>query len=362
MLRNARLTSTVFLTRPHHSTMKGELRMITAYAAKKAGGPLEPFEFDPGALKADEIEIAVDYCGVCHSDLSLLDNEWGITQFPLIPGHEVTGRIIAVGENVTQRKVGQSVGLGWFSKSCKSCPQCMSGDHNLCATAEQTIVGRYGGFANKVRCGWEWATPLPEALDPSKCGPMFCGGITVFNPIVQFGVKPTDRVGVIGIGGLGHMALQFLNKWGCEVTAFSNNMAKRDEMLKLGAHKIVNSRDSGEMKKIAGSLDFILSTVNVVLDWTVLIDCLAPKGKLHFVGVVPEPIGISAMQLIMAQRSVSGSPLGSPSTTARMLDFSARHGIAPVTEEFPMSKVNDAFEHLRAGKARYRIVLKNDIG
>lgn len=332
-----------------------------AYAASAAGKPLTPFEFDPGPLRPEQVEVKVSHCGVCHSDLSMLDNEWGMTAYPFVPGHEMVGTIVAAGERVKRVKVGDRVGVGWFSGSCLACPQCLAGDHNFCTSVEQTIVGRHGGFADRVRCNWEWATPVPAALDPVKVGPMFCGGITVFNPIVQCDVQPTDRVGVIGIGGLGHMALQFLNKWGCEVVAFTSSPAKRDEALKLGAHHTVSSRDSAEMAKLAGSLDFILVTANVTLDWPVIINALKPRGRLHVVGAVLEPIAVSAFSLIMAQKSISGSPLGSPLTTSKMLDFCARHDIAPVIEKFPLSKVNDALEHLRAGKARYRIVLENDL-
>ncbi|QEL15790.1 NADPH-dependent aldehyde reductase Ahr [Limnoglobus roseus] len=333
---------------------------IKAYAATKAKGPLAPFEYEPGPLGSEQVEINVSHCGVCHSDLSMLDSEWGPTNYPLVPGHEVVGTVGAVGSNVKTLKVGQRVGLGWFSGSCMHCKQCMSGDHNLCPTAEQTIWGRHGGFADRVRCKEEWATPLPDGLDPATAGPLFCGGVTVFNPIVQFDVRPTHKVGVIGIGGLGHLALQFLNKWGCDVTAFSSSAGKADEAKKLGAHHVVNSRDDAAMAKLAGQFDFILVTVNVPLNWPAYINALAPKGRLHLVGAVGEPIPIAAFPMIMAQRSLSGSPLGSPVTTATMLDFCTRHKIAPVTEFYPMSKVNDAIEHLRAGKARYRIVLTND--
>ncbi len=332
---------------------------IKAYAANEPKGNLNPYEYDPGPLAADGVEIAVTHCGICHSDLSMLDNEWGGTTYPIVPGHEVVGTVAAIGANVKTVKVGQKVGLGWFSGSCMHCRQCMSGDHNLCLTAEQTIWGRHGGFADRVRCHQEWAIPLPEALDPAKAGPLFCGGITVFNPIVQCGVKPTDRVGVVGIGGLGHLALQFLNKWGCEVTAFSSSPGKEAEAKKLGAHHVVNSRDDEAMAKLAGRFDFIIVTVNVSLNWPVYLNALSPRGRLHFVGAVPEPVAVPAMALIMQQKSVSGSPLGSPATTAQMLEFCARHSIAPVTETFPMSKVNEALDHLRAGKARYRIVLAN---
>ena len=332
-----------------------------AWAAFDKGGTLQSFEFDPGELRPDQVEIAVEYCGICHSDLSLIDNEWGNAAYPLVPGHEVVGRIVALGDHVPDSwKVGDRVGLGWFSESCMHCDQCLAGDHNLCATGEQTIVGRHGGFADKVRCHWAWATPLPAALDAAKAGPLFCGGITVFNPIVQCGVKPTDRVGVIGLGGLGHLALQFLDKWGCEVTAFSSNPAKSDELHRLGADEIVNSRDAAALGKVAGKFDFILSTVNVPLDWDGYIGALAPKGRLHFVGAVLAPIPVAAFSLIMAQRAISGSPLGSPATTRDMIEFCARHEIAPVTELYPMSQVNDALQHLRDGKARYRIVLQAD--
>jgi len=336
--------------------------MIRAFAASVPGGKLEPFEYDPGSLAADQVEIAVQTCGVCHSDLSMLDNEWGLTAYPFVPGHEITGKVAAVGDAVTRVKVGDTVGLGWYAGSCMTCDQCMSGNHNLCAANEGTIVGRHGGFADKVRCRESWAIPLPTDLDAKKAGPLFCGGITVFNPVVQFGVQPTDKVGVIGIGGLGHFALQFLAKWGCEVTAFTSTDAKADEARKMGAHNVVNSRDTAQLEAIAGTLDFILSTVNVDLEWDSYLAALGPKGRLHTVGAVLTPIPVSAFGLIGGQKSISGSPRGSPATTVKMLEFCARHGIEAVTEHFPLSKVNDALDHLRAGKARYRIVLENDLG
>jgi uncharacterized zinc-type alcohol dehydrogenase-like protein len=334
---------------------------IKAYAATAKGAKLEPFEFDPGPLQDDQVEIKVDWCGVCHSDLSMIDNAFGWTAYPLVPGHEAVGTITAVGAGVKHLKPGQTAGLGWYSHSCLFCPQCMGGNHNLCPTVEGTIIGRHGGFAERVRCQAAWAVPLPEKLEAAKAGPLFCAGITVFNPMTQFGVKPTDRVGVIGIGGLGHLALQFLNKWGCEVYAFTSSDSKKDEALKLGAHATVNSRDPAQLKKIAGSLDFILSTVNVGLDWSQYLNALAPKGRLHFVGAALTPLKVMPVELLGGQKSISGSPLGSPATVTKMLEFCARHQIAPVTETFPMSRVNEALEHLRSGQARYRVVLANDL-
>ncbi len=335
--------------------------MIKAYAVRKPKGRLERIEYDPGALGPGQVEIAVIACGVCHSDLSMINNEWGDSEYPLVPGHEIVGSITQFGANVKHLKVGDTVGLGWFSGSCMVCHQCLSGNHNLCATGEQTIVGRHGGFADKVRCQAEWALPLPAGLDAKKAGPLFCGGITVFNSLVQFDVRPTHRVGVIGIGGLGHLALQFLNKWGCEVTAFTSTDAKRDEILRLGAHHVVNSRHASQLKKMAGSLDFILSTVAADLDWDAYLDALAPKGRLHIVGVVPAPLSVPVFALIGGQHSLSGSPTGAPATLLTMLEFCARHRIEPVVETFPMSRVNEALAHLAAGKARYRIVLENDL-
>jgi alcohol/geraniol dehydrogenase (NADP+) len=333
-------------------------RKIKALAARKPKGKLEPYEFSAGELRPEEVEIKVSHCGICHSDLSMRDNEWQMTAYPFVPGHEAVGEIVAIGDRVKNLKIGDKVGLGWFSESDMTCPQCLSGNHNLCQKAEQTIVGRPGAFADRVRCHWGWAVRLSDALDASKVGPLFCGGITVFNPIVQFDVKPTDNVGVIGIGGLGHLALQFLNKWGCEVTAFTSSAAKADEARKMGAHLVVNSKSDKELEAVAGKFHFIISTVNADLNWLAFLNSLAPKGRLHFVGVVPQPVSLDAFPLIAGQKSVSGTPSGAPATIAKMLEFCVRHNIAPVTESFKMSEANEAFEHLEAGKARYRLVLE----
>ena len=331
--------------------------MIHAYAAFEPGGELRPFEYDPGPLGAGEVEIEVEHCGICHSDVSMLDNAWGISSYPLVPGHEAVGRIGAVGPGVTGLEPGQLVGLGWHAGYCMQCDPCMSGDHNLCAQAQGTIVGHHGGFADKVRAAAASVVPLPEGIDIASAGPLFCGGITVFNPLVQYDVPPTARVGVIGIGGLGHLALKFLNAWGCEVTAFTASESKREEALRLGAHHTLDSRDTKALESAANRFDLVLSTVNVKLDWNAYVGTLKPKGRLHFVGATLEPIDLAVFPLIAGQRSVSGSPVGSPATIQRMIEFAVRHGIAPVTEHFPLDRVNDAIAHLRSGQARYRVVL-----
>lgn len=315
-------------------------------------------DFDAGPMRPEQVQVVVESCGICHSDLSMLDNAWGNSIYPMVAGHEVVGVVEAVGGQAKGVAVGDRVGIGWFAGSCLACRSCLSGKQHLCRNVEQTIVGRHGGFADRVRADWEWTIPLPAGLDPLKAGPLFCGGITVFAPLVDFAVKPTERVGVVGIGGLGHLALQFLNKWGCEVTAFTSTEAKAAEARQLGAHHVVSSRDRQAIKALAGSLDFIIVTANVTLDWNAYLAALAPDGRLHFVGAVLEPVPVPAFSLIGGRKSVSGSPLGAPATVATMLEFCARHDIAPVVEVFPMSEVNAALDHLRAGKARHRVVVR----
>jgi uncharacterized zinc-type alcohol dehydrogenase-like protein len=330
-----------------------------AWVAKSAKQPMALETIDPGPLGDEEVEVTVEHCGLCHSDLSVFNNDWGISQFPAVLGHEVIGRVSAVGAKAKSIAVGRRVGIGWNAASDMHCRQCMSGNHHLCPQAQATIVGHRGGFASHVRAHWAWAIPIPETLAAKDAGPLLCGGITVFNPLAMY-AKPTDRIGVIGIGGLGHMALKFAAAYGCDVTAFTSSESKFDEAKAFGAAHVVASRDPGAIKKLAGTFDMLISTVNVKLDWDAMINTLAPNGRLHVVGAVLEPIPVGAFSLIMAQRSVSGSPTGSPVAIANMLDFAARHMIAPQTEHFPMSRINDAFARLESGKARYRIVLDAD--
>jgi alcohol/geraniol dehydrogenase (NADP+) len=334
--------------------------MIKAWAAHAAGGKLEPFEYDPGPLGDEEIEIAVEHCGICHSDLSLLNNDWGMTHYPFVPGHEATGRVIAMGPQAKGVSIGQRVGLGWNSHSCMHCKQCLMGHQHLCENLQPTLLGRHGAFANKVRAHWVWTMPLPEALSSRESGPLLCGGITVFAPLRELNISPTARVGVVGIGGLGHMALKFCKAWGCEVTAFTSSDSKAEEARAFGAHHVVSTGDSKAIEKLAGTFDLIIDTVNATLDWNGLLNALAPNGRLHVVGAVPEPIPVPVFTLLMGQKSVSGSPTGSRGAIDSMLHFAARHQLTPQTEHFPMSSVNEAMEHLRAGKARYRIVLDAD--
>src|SRR5258706_6370460 len=285
----------------------GEVRNYQAWVAKAAKQPMVLETVDLGPLGAEDVEVAVEHCGLCHSDLSVLNNDWGISQFPATLGHEVTGRIIALGPNTKALAVGQRVGVGWFSGSDMHCHQCLSGNHHLCPQGQATIIGKRGGFESRVRTHWAWAIPLPEKLNFAEAGPLLCGGITVFNPLAMH-AKPTDRVGIIGIGGLGHMAVKFAAAYGCDVTAFTSSDSKSDEAKGFGANYVASSKDSAAIKKLAGRFDLLISTVSVPLDWDAMINMLAPHGRLHVVGAVLQPIPVSAFALLASQRSVSGSP------------------------------------------------------
>lgn len=336
------------------------MTQIRGWATHGPGKPLELSCIEVGELGPEEVEVKVEYCGLCHSDLSTKNNDWGMSKYPVILGHEAVGTVVAVGDYAKGVTVGQRVGVGWNSASCMHCHQCMTGQHNLCAEALPTIIGHQGGFADKITAHWAWVIPLPDALDISAAGPLLCGGVTVYEPLMAMNVRPTDHVGVVGIGGLGHMALKFARAWGCEVTAFTSTEAKADEARGFGAHNVIATRDADGLKRVSGSLDFILVTVNVPLDWAAMTAALRPNGKLHVVGAILEPMQISAIDLIFGQKRISGSPNGSPSAMTEMLKFAARHHILPQVEHFPMSRVNDALEHLEAGKARYRVVLDPD--
>ncbi|TWT49566.1 Aldehyde reductase Ahr [Rubripirellula amarantea] len=330
-----------------------------AWVATEAGAPFKKQSLDREPLGPEEVEVAVEHCGVCHSDLSVWQNEWGISQYPAVLGHEVVGRVTALGSQAKGLSVGQRVGIGWNSGSCMHCRPCMSGEQHLCSEAQPTIAGHFGGFADSVRAHWAWTIPLPEGLNFGDAGPLLCGGITVFNPIAMF-ATPKSRVGVIGIGGLGHMALKFASAYGCDVTAFTSSESKFDEARSFGAQHVVATRDSEAIGKLEKTFDLLIVTVNVQLDWDSLIASLAPNGRMHLVGAVLEPIPVSVFPLIMRQASVGASPTGSPVDMSDMLAFAARHNIAPQTEHFPMSQINEAFAHVSDGKARYRVVLDAD--
>jgi len=334
---------------------------IRSYAALTAKSALVPYEFDAGELQSHQVEVKVEYCGLCHSDLSMIDNDWGVSQYPVVAGHEIIGKIIRLGSEAKGLKLGQRVGIGWTAETCQACNYCLSGQQVLCTGEHKaTIVGHAGGFADKVRAGWQWVIPLPDDLAPESAGPLLCGGITVFDPLLKHQIQAIHHVGVIGIGGLGHMAIKLLKAWGCEITAFTSNLDKIDELKAMGADHVVNSRDSAALKAQKGKFDLLLSTVNVTLDWKSYLSTLAPNGSVHLLGIPLEPIATPANLLISGAKSITGSPTGSPAALRTLLNFAARKNIAPQIELFPMSQINDAIARLHSGQVRYRVVLKAD--
>jgi uncharacterized zinc-type alcohol dehydrogenase-like protein len=332
---------------------------IHGLAVHAAGAHLLPYKYDAGELKADEVEVKISHCGVCHSDVHLIDNDWGLSKYPFIPGHEIVGAVTKVGADVTALKVGERVGIGWQANSCGICEWCRQGEEHLCAQSQATCVGRNGGYADAIRVNWRFAIKVPEVLESENVAPLLCGGITVYSPLRNLGVRPASRVGIVGIGGLGHMGLQFAKAFGAEVTAFSTSKDKEDEARNLGAHHFVNTRETNAMKKLAGSFDVIVSTVNADQDWGGYVNALRPKGTLCVVGVPPSPMAIQAFALVGGQRSIAGSPTGSPHDLAEMLDVAARHGVKAVTERFPMAKANEAVVKVKKNQVRYRAVLAN---
>ncbi len=331
---------------------------IRAYAALESHAKLTPYTYPSRELSSHEIKVKISHCGVCHSDVHLVDNDWGFSQYPLVAGHEVIGTVEALGSSVRHLQIGQRVGIGWSSGACLECEYCVRGDDNLCSRSVATAVGREGGFGEALLVDGRWAFPIPEALSSENAAPLLCGGITVYAPLRVFGITPNMKISVIGIGGLGHLALQFARAWGCEVTAFSSTSDKEEEARSFGAHHFVSSSDPEAMKSMTSSLDMILSTVGVDLDWNSYLNLLRPDGKLCFVGVPQSQINVAAFGLIAGRRSICGNPTGSRNQIQEMLQFAARHGIQAKTEVMAMSEINQALDRVRAGKARYRMVLK----
>jgi len=330
---------------------------IYCYAAFKAKSPLKKFSYDPKPLGSLDVEIKITHCGICHSDIHLIDNDWQISDYPLVPGHEIVGTVIAVGSKVKNLKKGRRVGVGWQAASCMKCEWCLKGEENVCNDYQPTCVGKYGGFAERIRVDSRFAFPIPTSLQSENAAPLLCGGVTVFAPMRRHSVVSGMKVGVIGVGGLGHLAVQFARAIGCEVTAFSSTPSKVKEAKGFGARHFIDSRDSRWIQKLERTFDFILSTVNVDLDWAAYLNALRPNGKLCIVGAVPKLKGITADALISGQKSLVGSAVGSRLVIQEMLEFAARHKIKSKIEVLPLSQVNAAIKKVRTNTARYRMVL-----
>ena len=337
---------------------------IAAYAAPAAKQSLIPFAYEPTPLLPTGVEVEITHCGICHSDLHLIDNDWGTSTYPLVPGHEIVGTVAEVGPE-SSFAVGQRVGIGWQRSACMDCEQCRGGHENLCPHQQATCVGHMGGFARRIRTDGRFVFSLPDALGSAEAAPLLCGGVTVFAPLRRWNVgRNVDRqegrrahVGVIGIGGLGHLAVRFLHAMGCETTVFTSSPDKRDEAARLGAQHAASSTSAREILAHKSAFDFLLCTAPVRLDWISYLQTLKPNGVLCLVGAPPGLMQFPASLLLTGQRAVCGSDIGSPRDIRAMLSFAAEHRIGAEVETAPMDDVNRAMDRVRRNDVRYRMVL-----
>lgn len=338
-----------------------------AYAAASGDQPLAPFSFERRAPRDNDVAIDILFCGVCHSDLHTARAEWGGSQFPCVPGHEIVGRVTAVGSAVSRFKVGQLVGVGCMVDSCQVCESCKEGLENYCNEGftgtyngrdRQTGGNTYGGYSDKIVVREEFVLRLPEGLDPAAAAPLLCAGITTYSPLAHWKVKPGQKVGVVGLGGLGHMAVKIAKAMGADVTLFTTSPGKEADARRLGADRVVISKDAKQMKSVAGSLDFLLNTVAAPLDLDPYINALKRDGVLTLVGAPAEPHKITGFgSLIFRRRTLAGSLIGGIKETQEMLDFCAEHGIVSDIEVIAIKDINTAYDRMQKGDVKYRFVI-----
>ena len=338
-----------------------------AYAAQNPTSGLAPFSFDRRELRADDVAIDIDYCGVCHTDIHFVENDWGLTQYPVVPGHEIIGRVTAVGPEVEGFKVGDTVGVGCMVDSCRSCSACQSGLEQYCLegmtgtyNGEDRYDGSitYGGYSTKVVVSDRFVVKVPEKLDPASAAPLLCAGITTYSPLRHFGVEKGHRVGVIGMGGLGHMGVKFAKALGAEVTIFTRSESKVAEAKKQGADHVIISTDKAQMKAAGEHFDFLLDTVPVQHDLNPYLSCLKVDGTHILVGLL-EPIepSLQAANLVFKRRVLAGSLIGGMPETQEVLDFCADHDITCDIEMLDIRNINDAYERMKKGDVKYRFVI-----
>jgi uncharacterized zinc-type alcohol dehydrogenase-like protein len=332
---------------------------INGYAALQAKSKLEPFSYEPGVLGSFDIEVEISHCGICFSDVHLIDDDWKRSRYPFIPGHEIVGMVVALGSQVSGLKKGDRVGIGWQRSSCLTCEFCLAGNENLCAKQTATCVGHHGGFADRIRADSRFVFPLPSGLDSAEAAPLLCGGATVFSPIHRFGIASKHRVGVIGIGGLGHMALLILKAIGCETTAFSSSESKRAEATAMGAQNFVSSKLPRDILKMEKQFDLLIATAGAKLDWVSFLQTVKPGGTLCLVGAAPGLLSVPPDMLVGPQRSVCGSDIANRGTIREMLAFAEKHKLTTRIELAKMSEVNQGISRLRTNEVRYRMVLEN---
>ncbi|MGB8701138.1 MAG: NAD(P)-dependent alcohol dehydrogenase [Thermosynechococcaceae cyanobacterium] len=330
---------------------------INAFAALEQGAALQPFSFQAAPLKAFDCAIKVMACGICHSDIHMIHNDWDMSRYPLVPGHEVIGEVVDVGSQVTHLKEGDRVGVGWQQAACMHCLDCMRGDHNLCDQAEGLIVSGYGGFADYMVVDSRFAFILPDGISTQSAGPILCGGATVYSGLRNAGMTSGQNVGVIGMGGLGHLAIQFASRLGNRVTVFTTSPDKAEFATNLGAHEAILVPPGSSPPLPMRKLNVLINTANQALDWLGYVNHLDSNGTFVFVGIPSEPFTIPVTPLTSKQRRIMGSEIGSPATITEMLQIVDQFGIQPMVEMFPLAQANEALQKVRENKVRYRAVL-----
>lgn len=342
------------------STVKSQ-NQVLGYATHFPGTHLTPYIFSSSSsLKPQQVEIQILFCGICYSDIHTMNNDWGTTRYPHIPGHEIIGKIIKTGTHVTDLHIGQIVGVGWQSYCCLRCEFCLRNQETVCKEKKKTCLDSYGGFSEKICVDSHFAYPLPTSLNPTTAAPLFCAGITTYTPFILHQVKPFARVAIFGIGGLGHLALQFAKAFGYQVTAISHSKDKKEDALRFGAHDFICTDGKECRNDLKDRFDFLLITPHIDLNWAELISWLRPEGKLCFVGIPQKEICFPVRSLISGNRTVCGSSTGNRQLMQDMLEFAAFHHIVPQVEFFSLNQVNQAIEHLMSNQVRYRIVLYQD--
>ena len=337
----------------------------SGYAAQSAKAPLAPFSFERRDLRERDVHIDIKFCGICHSDIHQARDEWGGSIFPMVPGHEIAGIVTSVGSGVTKFKVGDKVGVGCFVDSCRQCTECVAGDDNYCLLGiNATYNGRekdgtptYGGYSDHIVVDENYVLSIPENLPLDAAAPLLCAGITLYSPLKHWGAGPGKKVGIIGLGGLGHMGVKFSHALGAQTVVLSQSMKKADDAKKLGADEFYATSDPETFKKLAGSFDLIINTVGVKMDLNPYMSLLKKDGSLVLVGVPEEQNSIHAFSVIVGRKSLAGSMIGSIKETQEMLDFCGEKNIVSDIEITPIDKVNEAYERMLKSDVRYRFVI-----
>jgi uncharacterized zinc-type alcohol dehydrogenase-like protein len=336
------------------------------YAAQDASSGLSPWNFERRMPGPHDVQIEIRYCGVCHTDIHFMRNDWGFSMYPLVPGHEIIGIITQVGHHVTKFKKGDSVGVGCLVDSCRSCENCNQGLEQYClkgsvftynALEKDGKTHTYGGYSNQIVVQEDFVLRVSDTLALEKVAPLLCAGITTYSPLKRWKISKGHKVGVLGLGGLGHMAVKFGAALGAEVTVLSTSPTKQEDAYRLGAHQFIYTRDEAQAQKVAGYFDFILDTVATAHDYNFYVNMLRATGTLICLGVPPDPIQIASVPFIFMGKSLGASLIGGVAETQEMLDFCAEHHITADVEVIDMKYIHQAFERMEKGDVKYRFVI-----